>query len=530
MDLTIRKDGKVLDVESEKRIDSTENGYIFFTDGETKNYVDQQYRIRPVTTSGHLDNMLLGYNIVAKTKNGMIEYVKTDTTGYSDVFFSKEEELIKVSSSLDSVARWRGEVKIDEQELAFFRRNGYLKRSKTFFKNIRRVGPKQKLFIKNEEVWIEYCSVEATTRPDYNTFRRVFSESVDHLCDSTKRDIVLLSGGIDSASLLGVLKNKGRDVTAVTMRIHPSNEVNGADIKRSKKVSESVGVPHQIVDINLDDVVEKDFEDVLQNMSTAAHLSVHFKKFVEEVDKKNAQLWTAQNADTLYNLKQTDRGYEGIIKRAIQTNTFLEYIDDNNPSPQKKYVLSLLKKFLSYVYPHIECKTLDTKVIKEILEISTTGDSNRVDGRVIQTVFGRIYQNMLDEYYTGRDNKVWHAIGEHLNTDINLPYSSASMVALFSQVGNNPHDILYPKRYIYKLAKECGAFSYYAHSLPSGKWLSYFLDSSYHMPYKKWEQVVMRETNLGNIICAGREYKGQTPSLQKSLSNYWLKKIFDRYS
>ena len=69
------------------------------------------------------------------------------------------------------------------------------------------------------------------------------------MSDKDKRVIVLLSGGLDSATTLAIAKNKGFACYALTFRYGQRHSV---EIRSAKRIAKSIGVlEHRIIDIDL---------------------------------------------------------------------------------------------------------------------------------------------------------------------------------------------------------------------------------------------------------------------------------------
>ncbi|AQT69668.1 7-cyano-7-deazaguanine synthase [Anaerohalosphaera lusitana] len=91
------------------------------------------------------------------------------------------------------------------------------------------------------------------------------------MSSSTKKAVVLLSGGLDSATTLGIARNEGFDCYAMTFRYGQRHNV---EVECARRVAASLGVAeHRIIDIDLkqfgrsaltDDTlaVPKDREDI----------------------------------------------------------------------------------------------------------------------------------------------------------------------------------------------------------------------------------------------------------------------------
>ncbi|MDA2918110.1 tRNA 2-thiouridine(34) synthase MnmA [Desulfobacterota bacterium AH_259_B03_O07] len=67
-----------------------------------------------------------------------------------------------------------------------------------------------------------------------------------------KRILVAMSGGVDSATTAGLLKEEGHDVIGVTMQLWDYGEAEGGccsgdDVRDARKVADQIGIPHYVV-------------------------------------------------------------------------------------------------------------------------------------------------------------------------------------------------------------------------------------------------------------------------------------------
>lgn len=70
------------------------------------------------------------------------------------------------------------------------------------------------------------------------------------------RIVVAMSGGVDSSVVAGILKREGYDVVGVTLQLYdhgaaahrPGSCCAGQDIEDARRVSESLGIPHYVLD------------------------------------------------------------------------------------------------------------------------------------------------------------------------------------------------------------------------------------------------------------------------------------------
>src|ERR1700759_3967832 len=70
------------------------------------------------------------------------------------------------------------------------------------------------------------------------------------------RIVSAMAGGVDSSVPAALLKKRGYDVVGVTLQLYPEDKpparkgacCAGADIYDAKRVAESIGIPHYVLD------------------------------------------------------------------------------------------------------------------------------------------------------------------------------------------------------------------------------------------------------------------------------------------
>jgi len=70
------------------------------------------------------------------------------------------------------------------------------------------------------------------------------------------RIVAAMSGGVDSSVTAALLKKQGYDVVGVTLQLYPEDKTParkgaccaGADIYDAKRVAQSIGIPHYVLD------------------------------------------------------------------------------------------------------------------------------------------------------------------------------------------------------------------------------------------------------------------------------------------
>src|ERR1700748_3321009 len=85
------------------------------------------------------------------------------------------------------------------------------------------------------------------------------------------RIVAAMSGGVDSSVTAALLKKQGYDVIGITLQLYPEDKTParkgaccaGADIYDAKRVAETIGIPHYVLDYEsrFRDSVIQDFAD-----------------------------------------------------------------------------------------------------------------------------------------------------------------------------------------------------------------------------------------------------------------------------
>ena len=136
-----------------------------------------------------------------------------------------------------------------------------------------------------------------------------------------KRVLVALSGGVDSATTLTLLKKEGYDCKGVTMRLRDSGQEN--DIAAAEKLCKQFGVPFDVVDLRAefkqnvtDYFVNSYLKGVTPNPCVECNRKLKSERLLEEADKKECDYLATGHYARLININGQIRLYRALdLKR-----------------------------------------------------------------------------------------------------------------------------------------------------------------------------------------------------------------------
>lgn len=486
---------------------------------------------------------LRGEYIVVMTINELFEFVAADISGVGEVYYAINQGELVVADNFFDIAQTIRTLEYDTSGLNYFIKHGYCESGKTTFKRIYRLPPGRMLSLENGEVVVKnYLDQFKGSFIDYNIFKRALDATIRSIiADSPfKNDVVLLSGGIDSSTLLGAIKKLKPDVKALTMNyLKPSLTDNAIDVPRSKYISKKFDVEHEIVDIDFSDVNCSYLEEVIFTMPFAAHLSIHFLKVFELLKDRNSRIWCGQNCDSLYNLGPT--GKFPSIPRFLISTPYLKMVRGVKGYKKfqmlKKAIDLAIKAFYKYRLHKIVPQT--PKNINELVKYFNESDdylalSFNISERQSNVIINEmnisdacrmLFDEKLGYYFTGRDHKIIHS-AKLFNLDVALPYSIGNMVQLFRNLNRGWADILYPKRFLYRYAKEeLNLNRNFFWSAPPVRIQC--------LDFENWGKRIIATTEFGGYLKEGAKNtqkrmgntRGEVSNLQDILGRFWVNKI-----
>lgn len=160
----------------------------------------------------------------------------------------------------------------------------------------------------------------------YDVFKKALAHSVQALIQNSPPldEVVAFSGGVDSLVLLSLVKGV-KDVSTITFRLVPPIPWNSPDTIRSARMAEKLGVCHDIIDIDLNEVDLAQLEDFAVSMPFAAHLSSYFTGMFERLRRQGKRVWCGQDLDGLYNYAATFDLW--IIHRLLLSDSYARMIE-----------------------------------------------------------------------------------------------------------------------------------------------------------------------------------------------------------
>ena len=225
----------------------------------------------------------------------------------------------------------------DDDELFFIK--GEFESGKTWKKSIHKLkGYSEDRICNQKLIESSLLSLNDGKRGDrttYLSFKDKFMTTCYKIA-SQKKNIVLMSGDVDSKLIALVLKTMGCDVSAYIARHIPYAKQNNKDVNLGKDFCEKTGIPCRIIECDYDLVNSELMEKLVYEMPCSAHLGFVFMKLLDAVPSDDIQVWCGQNADDLYNLSASARfsfSYVGLFttfKRMCLTDEYFNSFSDSS--------------------------------------------------------------------------------------------------------------------------------------------------------------------------------------------------------
>jgi len=176
-------------------------------------------------------------------------YIARDVFGICPIYIHRDDTQLIIGSSSRLVRSLLGpDIQRDLVMLADFIKGGYIERERTFFSDIRRVQAGHWMLIESEKT-VKHKYWSATDHPEdvvYNSPTQEFNERFKNSIKSVyvpKKTGLLLSGGLDSSAIAGVLKTQGvsgKDLPCLSLTYNKTE--NWSDAPHLKTMLEYIDV------------------------------------------------------------------------------------------------------------------------------------------------------------------------------------------------------------------------------------------------------------------------------------------------
>lgn len=432
------------------------------------------------------------------TRDGIFEFASSDISALEELYYVTTPFELILSTDFFELAKARGQLEFDECEVRHFLKTLRCRKGRTTFKGVFRLPPGYALGLDrvNGAVTFNYLSGFRGGAVTYEVFKNTLVNSIASTIhnEPSFSEVVACSGGVDSLVLLALI-NRMKDVRAVTFRIIPALAFNERDVVTSVRDAQRLEVPHEFVDVDLNEINLDHLDDVILSMPFAAHPVFFYKKMFQALRVDKTRVWTGQDADTLYCY---DVAFEpSLIHRFMLSAAYarmLPGVDGHERYRFFKMALDVpLKWLVSRMYKrHFETPRSFDELVEYYIEaeriylpMKALGQETCRVERVptssdipVRGIRAKLFDELALYLQGGPGHKIQLQAQKLYNVEIKFAYSTAGMIHLFRNLNLSSIDVLFAKRYLYRYARELGVPKSYTLT-PPGPWqrtvrLTYF--------------------------------------------------------
>jgi hypothetical protein len=417
-------------------------------------------------------------------KDGALEFASIDIGAVHELYYATTDAEFIISTDFFDLAKVAGQLEYDPVQLPYFVACGYCRPGRTTFKKIYQLPPGEALrhspkgSLVTESYLDDFRGVEVT----FGVFKKAILHAIRAIVQQGPafEEVVMLSGGVDSSVLCALIK-KIKDVSAVTYRFLPAISWNQSDETNSEKMAKKIQVPHEIVDVDLDEINLDYLDDVIIAMPFAAHLSVNFKKIFsfESSANRKRRLWCGNDVDSLYNYAET--APLAILSRFMFSETYARMLRGINGyekyGPAKRALDAVLERLYRVRYkqrfetpksfdellfglarPREPLANPPAPALQLVGEQTETreGSLEAREPIAVAEIRKQLVEEMLKTNLSDGTHYVQLQAQRLFHLDNILLYSTPSIVHLFRELRLSLLDVAFAKRLLYRYARELG--------------------------------------------------------------------------
>lgn len=486
-------------------------------------------------------------------------YLPASYTG--EVYYANTGNVIYVGDDFYELCKCVDKLTLDKvTDSSFKEYNSRCPKEHTWVQEVKKCLPRTVYVLNNGSLEYREIGYKDLFFQNENEAYSFYKESLIHEVVSTAKGRcgVLMSGGVDSRLIAYILCDQKISFTAYTVCYKPYLDANVSDVERAKRICEFLNIPLKVVECDLEKYAVGEIDQFIEAMPSTSHLAVSFIELLKAAGEDGVEtLYTGQNADALYCLGPTERvkfsfsGFSNVFKRICLSEMYFKTLEDvQEKRPLNLIWLKIPLTLGKLAYEKkIGIKTYYPRNSEEVIEnFSNSGSKCTIlsDTPLIKrTVSSKvrikdIYRKLLNEKiygYTksGDSEAIRTAAKKYSHCNVIFPHSGEKMLQFYSQHTIKMKDVLYPKYFSYKYAKEL-ARKY-------GKELADFNIAMTDHIYNKYECNILKQeefytnllygSNLGNSMrtklhIENQSAKNASQLFGQYLAKYWKTIIIDK--
>lgn len=359
----------------------------------------------------------------------------------------------------------------DELQVKYWDKHRYTLNNNTFFKEINKFSPSSIVTIYGDKIEYRSYFKERQRKTNYKQLmeknfsvlkedlQKVYSENL------SSKFILFYSGGADSTLLLHISKELQIPFTCVLIRYSPKVELNYNDIERASNYLKKLGLPYDIIEVDIKKAIEKYGQIAISELLFDRHLAVHFYQTYHEIREKYGKdvvIINGQSADSILSFGPSEYTVGNIAKRAILacSNNIIGFFGN---------LLSKALPSVGFIFPY--GKTEAVKAILDDTNYIFALDKKCPYDELLDKEVEAIHKLGIQQYESmrmyaktagflqGPDNQVViHAARHNGVNKVVMPYTSPEFIYNVVQYKSNMRDILHPKYFIRDLLR--GRYKY----------------------------------------------------------------------